>query len=894
MDIGKHLACINELYPHSTVITANQRLMAYLGQCYNHHYYQQNARVWLTLDVLPLSNWLNRCFEWIENPPTLLTDYQSQHLWQQIIARHSGDDQLLNLRQTANNAIQAWQYMHLWQIPWHIYHNLTNADHSAFYTWASEYKKICDNANYIDSAMLIQYLTGQLQNWQVKAPQHLILAGFDDVSPSLEYLLNALNELGSSVSTLLLDNAEPATMIKTGFDTREDEFNAMAVWAKNQLTEKPQKRIGCVVTNLESHRAQCENLLTWHLSYAGNRQSFQKETIQQLFNISLGQPLSEFPLIQTALYVLSLDPDCIDTEHFSVLLRTPFIRGGVSESGARAQLDQQIRLLNQQTTNINRILKLNNDAIDKEQYWACPLLQHSIKRWLQFRNGIKQPSSPTQWLERFQKLLEQWGWPGERTLDSEEYQQQQKWQQVLRQFASLTMVSDSMSDKTAFHKLEQTAGETIFQPQSSKASVQVLGPLEAAGMHFDAIWISGMESNEWPPASDPNPFIPVQAQRHYQTPHASAQRETAFCQRLISRYQHSAPFVVFSYIRQQNDVPFLPSPLIDDLTDKTDAVSANNNHKWPHWLHDNHALETLQEPLYVQVTNESMQPGGSEIFKHQAACPFRAFAYFRLHACSIETPTAGFDPKERGTLLHQTLAHFWEQIRDQNHLLTLTSERLTSIIDQAIQKAFGDQQSMKSGQSGLLAIEKARLKHLLFEWIELEKQRPYFKVEGNELQTKLTIGGMNIKLKLDRVDRLDNNEVWIIDYKTGKPDPNEWFGDLPTEPQLPLYHLSSEETVSALLYGQLKANDLKLKGYSRHEYNTGYVTPLSKAKHPEAYLNWDQQTISWRQTFESLAHQYLNGYAAVAPKDPPKTCQYCDLHALCRIHEKQQFQYQEI
>ena len=41
----------------------------------------------------------------------------------------------------------------------------------------------------------------------------------------------------------------------------------------------------------------------------------------------------------------------------------------------------------------------------------------------------------------------------------------------------------------------------------------------------------------------------------------------------------------------------------------------------------------------------------------------------------------------------------------------------------------------------------------------------------------------------------------------------------------------------------------------------------------------------WKAALENLAGEFRGGAAQVQPKDPRKTCQYCDLKPLCRIHE---------
>ena len=50
----------------------------------------------------------------------------------------------------------------------------------------------------------------------------------------------------------------------------------------------------------------------------------------------------------------------------------------------------------------------------------------------------------------------------------------------------------TMTAAAALGHLERMAGDTVFQPENRHARVQLIGPLEASGAEFDAIWIAGV------------------------------------------------------------------------------------------------------------------------------------------------------------------------------------------------------------------------------------------------------------------------------------------------------------------------------------------------------------------------------------------------------------------
>jgi len=64
--------------------------------------------------------------------------------------------------------------------------------------------------------------------------------------------------------------------------------------------------------------------------------------------------------------------------------------------------------------------------------------------------------------------------------------------------------------------------------------------------------------------------------------------------------------------------------------------------------------------------------------------------------------------------------------------------------------------------------EKEGTVHLR-EFVRLQQERPQTEVIGTERGFEITLGGVRVKGRLDRIDRIAGNRIAIIDYKTGKP-----------------------------------------------------------------------------------------------------------------------------
>jgi ATP-dependent helicase/nuclease subunit B len=181
--------------------------------------------------------------------------------------------------------------------------------------------------------------------------------------------------------------------------------------------------------------------------------------------------------------------------------------------------------------------------------------------------------------------------------------------------------------------------------------------------------------------------------------------------------------------------------------------------------------------------------------------------------------------------------------------------------------------------SRLLDLEALWLESRGLELLDCDLARPAFVVESLEAQHSVDIGGLHLDLRLDRVDRLADGTVAVIDYKTGADaEPEAWLDERPKLPQLPLYvEALGAARVSAVVFGRIRAGDTAYAGLASDD---GRFPGCGAA--PKAYDSWAHLLETWHRRLESLAREYLHGDARLAP-DPAHACQYCPLPGLCRI-----------
>jgi ATP-dependent helicase/nuclease subunit B len=835
----------------TTILTPNKRLALWIADQFN----QRQTQTWARLDVLPFQHWLERCFHealssGLLPPKRLLSTTQTSYLWQQIVKKQL-DLPLLPPQSTAQTASSAWKTLNRWCLDFQDPRIAQTPDGLCFQTWAALFQNTCDDKKYIDSSRLLAALLPLFAARAFKKTPTIIFAGFLDLTPEQQQLIETLTAAGYTVSQWNAKQITPAQEKRYRFHTTADELKAMALFAKQTASAHPNAQIACIVPDITQ---QYDKLNTTF------RAVFNLPTTDAYhlpFSISFGQALTKTPIISIAFLLLFLKKENSHTT-LTHLLLTPFIAGAETEQHPRALLDVRIKDFGSQTLSLNTLFYLAKDS--------APIFVDRLEKIITQPAPKKQTLE--QWADYFLEKLFAFGWPGERPLNSNEYQAVERFKQLLNELIQMHPLVGPCSHHNALQLLQQLATQTLFQPKSNpNAKIQVLGILEATGIAFDHVWMMGMDDRQWPPSPRTNPFIPAYLQRELNMPHATPSRELLFCQQVLQQLKNTRQQLIFSHAEQSESIPLQPSALIS-------AVALEDQPKQPE-KKERPCLETLIDEQAPPVGQNDAIRGGSSILQRQAACPFQAFALSRLHAYPLEEPAAGLNARERGTLLHASLENIWQGLKTQAALQSLTEQTLKDKIALSVDHALKKIQHKSLSETYLL-LEKERLIALITTWLTLEKTRADFTVVACEQQISLCIEQLNLTLRIDRIDQLHTGESVLIDYKTGSASPQSWLGDRPDQPQLPLYTLAFQKEISAISFAKLSQEHCKFIGISTQEN----ILPNVK---PQKDTDFAQLQTQWRAALKTLAKEFMQGVSSVNPKNREATCRFCKLAGLCRI-----------
>lgn len=176
-------------------------------------------------------------------------------------------------------------------------------------------------------------------------------------------------------------------------------------------------------------------------------------------------------------------------------------------------------------------------------------------------------------------------------------------------------------------------------------------------------------------------------------------------------------------------------------------------------------------------------------------------------------------------------------------------------------------------------------------WLEIDAARPPFSVIATEDAQRVSVGALNMQLRLDRLDRLSDGNLALIDYKTGTAEIRQWLGERPDEPQLPLYLQTARdaESIAVLAFARMKrGNTFGFAGFSAAPDMLPGTQPIEdwRGRKEGMATSWDELVADWQRAIAQLVQGFATADASVDPKHGALTCARCDLHGLCRVGER--------
>ena len=863
--------------PATTLVVApTQRLAHWLRRRHAEDCLSRGLEVWRTPDIVGYGEFLQRAFEFARDAGRLdgrwLAELASRLAWDRIVRDDPASAGVVAPGALARSAGIAWQTLHDWDIPLAAVEADGRPEAAAWTRWAREYDAFLDAQHAVDAATVTTRLG------EVPPAPRIELAGFDRLTPAQRSLLERFAAAGSEVVHRTPVARRGATM-RVDCRDRRDELQRAARWAAARLDRDPTRRLAIVVPDLASRREEVRRivdpLLVPEASIAGG-----PVPGAQGYEIGAARSIGEQPVVAAALEVLDALQRPGTLARASRLLRSGYLGGVDAERDARARLDAWMRRHEGPDLDLRGLARIARAR-------GCPGFADALDAALVERDGWPRRAPPSRWAQTWAATLAVLGWPGP-GLASEEHQALERWNGLLGGIGAGDEGTGPLSAGAALALLRDQSDALLFEPQSPPSALSIVDASSCAGMDFDEMWVVGLESGRWPPPASPDPFLPREWQVRRGLPGASAELAAAEARAMLERLRASADEVVLSVPALDGEATLLPSALLLDLPVESpssewavDAPAAALHAARP-------ALESLVDGTMPGVAGTRGARGGSQLLALASACPFRAHAEQRLGARALDEPALGVAATDRGELVHAVLAHVWRELGSRGALAALSPDALDACLRGAIEAESAALLGPSRGvMRRLLEIELGWLEARVRELLGCDLERTPFEIHAIEEPLALELGGLALSLRVDRIDRLPDGSLAVIDYKTGADaDPKAWFGERPELPQLPLYvQAVGAGRVGAVAFGRLRSGEDGYRGVVRDAaLFPGLAAPGARSGWPKEYAGWDDLVIDWGRRLEAIAREYARGDARLAP-DPTHACRYCHLASLCRIHE---------
>jgi ATP-dependent helicase/nuclease subunit B len=811
----------------------------------------------------------------------LINSAQELSVWCEIIhsERHLPTALSASVRRLAVMAVEACDLLGAYAPRFFRHSARVRWDHDAgqFSNWLSEFDEHCVMHRLVPLSRVPAELLSLLQDESSARPP-LRLAGFDHLLPLQRQVFDAWGHWEQF--------PVPAAEFNSSFHSAPDtqtELEACASWCHAGLAAEPLTRILVITQEASRRRGEIERAFL----------RFFAPDPPLPFEFSLGIPLSNVAPVRAALLLLSWLGAALGENELDWLFASNLAATHEESSALRSSM-RTLRRRDRQRLQWPLASFFNQNPI------AATLPTQWKRRMTIAQRKLEESSkmlNPLEWADKVPQLLETIGWPGADSKTSVQFQEMRRWQQALDTAGSLGFDGRRISWQEFLADLEHTAADILFTPQSSDAPIQIVGPAESAGLSADAVWFLGADEDTWPGVASMHPFLPAKVQREFEMPHSSHDLDWRFSSAITNRLLSSAQEVHFSYATQVEGVETGPSRLIQQLVCAPQPLAAN---QYPP-VHEPQVAAPFIDSTTVGFHLNQLS-GGAGVLSWQSQCPFKAFASARLDAKDWDAAEFGLSAKQRGQILHAVLHSLWSGkppgIKSQNDLIAIKDlvAFVETHVNAGMQSALPHEIFAQVPPS-YLELEKIRLDRLIHEWIDFEKSRAPFEVQQVEAERTVTIAGLSMKLRLDRVDRLIDGSPLVIDYKTGNVNPRSWDLPRPDDLQLPLYKVFGLEPLQpslfdnyagpargGLVFARVRTGDICLTGRITDAKGLVKLDLPGNSSLVRRKLTGFEE-LQWKEYIQQMAEDFLHGRAEVNPREFPKTCERCGLQAVCRVQE---------
>src|SRR5690606_23995302 len=258
------------------------------------------------------------------------------------------------------------------------------------------------------------------------------------------------------------------------------------------------------------------------------------------------------------------------------------------------------------------------------------------------------------------------------------------------------------------------------------------------------------------------------------------------------------------------------------------------------------ACERVASDPVPRVMADERITGGAYTVREQAREPFSAFVRGRLGVRELERVAPGLSAQRTGQIVHDALQRLFGSHPTSAELGAMgAAQRRARIAASVLAAVAPHERHADAVLRRLLALERARVETLLEHFLAAEAARRPFAVQSVETELPFVAHGVALELRVDRIDRLPDGSLLVLDYKTGEEQPLVDRDGEPADLQLVVYAAALAEPVSGLVLVHLGGSQVRYRGIgSGIDWN-----PLEPA-------DWDARLARWKRRVDRLLEAF--------------------------------------
>lgn len=438
----------------------------------------------------------------------------------------------------------------------------------------------------------------------------------------------------------------------------------------------------------------------------------------------------------------------------------------------------------------------------------------------------------------------------------------------------------------------QVAGQmSINYVKQKDEGLQIMGLLETRNLDFDVIHFLSVNEGVLPQNKSNNSLIPFDLRKVYNLPTYSHQ-QAVYAYHFYRLLQNAKQINLYYNNLADNVGSGMGEP--SRFIKQIEYEYAKNNPKveLEYYQYKSPVIKDIEDDITIEKTDEALQKiqrlSPTSIGTY-VRCPLQ-FYWKYIEQIKDETPEEEIQSNVVGSIIHDTLDNFYKLFGNDLISLALFDEMYKKHFQDCYQKALINNKFPNGlPDTGFNCLNKTAINNMLDNFIRYERK---FLAEGNrlsiisteiELTKNIDYQGYKIELygKADRIDKV-NDEIRVIDYKTGKVNPS----DVRIGKNQILITDMAEKSIQLLIYKYLF-----LQG--NPSINADNVNPgiigFQKLSHGVYALEIDE-SHDLSKSFEENCTSYFNDFLSglfnkntpFSQTDELKNCSFCDFKNICK------------